>query len=352
MKNYDSFFIENFDINEKIFIIAELSANHGGDINIAKKSILMAKEAGASAVKIQTYTADTMTIDCDNEYFTLNAGTVWDGMTYYELYKKAYTPWEWHKELFDYAKEIGIMIFSTPFDFTSVDFLEELGVPCYKVASFEMMDIPLISYIAKKGKPIIISTGIATFSEIEDAYNACIKEGNDKVIFLKCTSDYPADIVDANLNTMVDIKEKLNTIVGVSDHSKQNIVPIVSVGLGARVIEKHFIIDKKIGGADSSFSLTIEEFSDMVKNVRLAELSLGKVTYEITEKKAKNRKIGRSLFIVEDIKCGETFTDENIRSIRPSDGLEPKYYYDVLGKKSTTNLKRGTPLKTIHVEGL
>lgn len=349
MINNNNFFIEDFDINKNIFIIAELSANHGGDINTAKKSIKLAKEAGATAVKIQTYTADTMTIDSDKEYFKLNLGTIWDGKTYYDLYKEAYTPWEWHKELADYAKEIGIIFFSTPFDFTAVDFLEELNVPCYKVASFEMMDIPLISYIAKKGKPIIMSTGIATLEEIEEAVEACKKEGNDKIILLKCTSDYPADIKDANLLTMVDLKEKFNVVVGVSDHSPKNTIPIVSVGLGARVIEKHFIIDKEIGGADSSFSLTIEEFADMVSEVRDAERSLGKVTYEITPKKEKNRKIGRSLFICKDIKQGEIFTEKNVRSIRPSDGLEPKYYYDVLGKVCTCDLEKGTPLKKEHI---
>lgn len=353
MKNNNDFFIDNFDVNENIFIIAELSANHGGDINIAKKSIKMAKEAGASAVKIQTYTPDTMTIDVDNEYFKLNLGTIWDGKNYYDLYKEAYTPWEWHKELSDYAKEIGIIFFSTPFDFTAVDFLEELDVPCYKVASFEMMDIPLISYIAKKGKPIIMSTGIATLEEIEEAVLACKKEGNDKIILLKCTSDYPADIKDANLLTMVDLKNKFDTVVGVSDHSLKNTIPIVSVGLGARVIEKHFIIDKKIGGADSSFSLTIDEFKEMVLEVRDAEKALGKVTYEITEKKAKNRKIGRSLFICEDIKKGDIFNEKNVRSIRPNDGLEPKYYYDVIGKTCNLDLKKGIPLKKEYVkEGL
>lgn len=334
---------------ERTFIIAELSANHGNDINIAKKTILAAKEAGADAIKIQTYTADTLTIDCDNEYFKLDSGTIWDGRTLYDLYSEAYTPWEWQKELMEYANSIGLIFFSTPFDKTAVDFLEELDVPVYKVASFEIMDIPLIEYIASKGKPMIMSTGVASLSDIEEAVNACKRMGNDQIILLKCTSSYPAKIEDANLNTISNMKETFGVEVGLSDHTLGITVPVVSVALGAKVIEKHFILDKSIGGPDASFSLTPEEFGQMVKAVREAEQSLGTVDYSMSEGKKNNRKIGRSLFIVEDIKAGEQLNEKNVRSIRPGFGLEPKYYHEVLGKIANQDLERGTPLKWKHI---
>lgn len=336
--------IDKFDIEEKVFIIAELSANHGHDISIAKKTIKAAKDAGADAIKIQTYTADTLTIDCDNEYFKLDSGTIWDGRTLYDLYSEAYTPWEWQKELMEYANSIGLIFFSTPFDKTAVDFLEELDVPVYKVASFEIMDIPLIEYIASKGKPIIMSTGVATLSDIEDAVEACKRMGNDQIILLKCTSSYPAKIEDSNLKTIPNMKETFGVEVGLSDHTLGISVPVVSIALGVRVIEKHFILDKSIGGPDSSFSLEPHEFKQMVDSVRDAEKALGKVDYSMTEKKKNSRLIGRSLFVVKDIKAGEVFTDENVRSIRPSNGLAPKYLNVILGKKSSTNIKKGTPL--------
>ena len=335
--------IDKFDINEKIFIIAELSANHGHDIKIAKKTIKAAKEAGADAIKIQTYTADTLTIDCDNEYFKLDSGTIWDGLTLYDLYSEAYTPWEWQKELMEYANSIGLIFFSTPFDKTAVDFLEELDVPVYKVASFEIMDIPLIEYIASKGKPMIMSTGVASLSDIEEAVNACKRMGNDQIILLKCTSSYPAKIEDANLNTIPNMKETFSVEVGLSDHTLGITVPVVSVALGAKVIEKHFILDKSIGGPDASFSLEPNEFKQMVHSVREAEKALGKVDYSMNEKKKNSRLLGRSLFVVKDIKAGEKFTDENVRSIRPGYGLHPKYYKDIIGKKSNFDIKRGTP---------
>lgn len=346
--------IGDFEIwnNSAVFIIAELSANHGHDINIAKDTIKAAKEAGADAIKIQTYTAETLTIDCDNEYFKLDSGTIWDGTTLYDLYNEAYTPWEWQKELMDYAGELGLVFFSTPFDKTSVDFLEKLDVPAYKVASFEIMDIQLIEYIASKGKPVIISTGIATLNDIEDAIEACKRMGNEQIILLKCTSSYPAETKDANLKTIPNMKETFNVEVGVSDHTLGTTVPIVSVALGAKVIEKHFILDRSIGGADSSFSLDAIEFKHMVDAVRDAEKALGKVDYSMTETKKKNRLLGRSLFVVKDIKLGDVFTEDNIRSIRPGHGLSPKHLNDILGKKASQDVERGTPVEWGHIDTL
>lgn len=335
--------IDNFELGSRTLIIAELSANHGHDIEIAKKTIKAAKEAGADAIKLQTYTADTMTIDCDNEYFILNQGTIWDGKTFYDLYKDAYTPWEWHKELMEYAKKIGLIFFSTPFDKSAVDFLEKLDVPVYKVASFEFMDIPLIEYIASKGKPMIMSTGLASISDISNAVDACRRMNNNKIILLKCTSSYPAKVENANLITIPNMKETFGVEVGLSDHTLGITVPVVSVALGAKIIEKHFILDKSIGGPDASFSLEPNEFKEMVKAVRYAEYSIGTVDYSI-EKKEKSRLIGRSLFVVEDIEAGEELSPKNIRSIRPGYGLAPKYYNKVIGKKAKKKLYRGTPL--------
>lgn len=337
--------IDKFDINEKIFIIAELSANHGHDINIAKETIKAAKEAGSDAIKIQTYTADTLTINCDNDYFKLDSGTIWDGRTLYDLYSEAYTPWEWQKELMEYAKKLDIIFFSTPFDKTAVDFLEELNVPIYKVASFEIMDIPLIEYIASKGKPIIMSTGIASLSDIEEAVNACKRKGNDQIILLKCTSSYPAKPEDANLSTIPNMKETFGVEVGLSDHTLGITIPVVSVPLGARVIEKHFILDKSIGGPDASFSLEPYEFKLMVDSVRDAEKALGKVDYSINDKKMKSRLLGRSLFVIKDIKAGEMFTEKNIKSIRPGYGLAPKYFNEIIGKTARIDISRGTPIE-------
>lgn len=336
--------------NGKIFIIAELSANHGHDINIAKETIKAAKDSGADAIKIQTYTADTLTIDCDNAYFKLNSGTIWDGKTLYDLYSEAYMPWEWQKELMEYANDIGLIFFSTPFDKTAVDFLEGLNVPIYKIASFEIMDIPLIEYVASKGKPMIMSTGIASLSNIEAAVEACRKVGNHQIVLLKCTSSYPARIEDANLRTIPNMKETFCVEVGLSDHTLGITVPVASVALGARVIEKHFILDKSIGGPDASFSLEPDEFKQMVSAVRDTEKALGNVDYSMSDSKKNNRLLGRSLFVVQDIKAGEAFTAENIRSIRPGNGMDPAQYHNVLKRKSRTDLKRGTPLQWEHVE--
>lgn len=344
--------IGNFKVNDKspCFIIAELSANHGHDINIAKETIKAAKECGADAIKLQTYTADTITIDCDNKYFQINQGTLWDGTTLYKLYQEAYTPWEWQKELKEYAETLGLVCFSSPFDQTAVDFLEDLDVPAYKIASFEINDIPLIEYIASKGKPIIISTGIATLEDIELAVETCKKAGNDNIILLKCTSQYPAKLEDANLNTMVDLKERFGVMVGLSDHTMDIEVPITAVALGAKVIEKHFILDRSIGGPDADFSLDKKEFKAMVDSVRKAEKAMGIVSYDLDEKKIKSREFSRSLFIVKDVKKGDIITEENVRSIRPGYGLHTKYYDEVLGKKFNDDLKKGTPLSFDVIE--
>jgi pseudaminic acid synthase len=337
--------------HSNIFIIAELSANHGQKLEVAIETIRAAKRAGADAIKLQTYTADTMTIDCENDYFTrVLEGSIWEGRTLYDLYKEAYTPWEWHKELFRVAKEEGLICFSTPFDKSAVDFLEELNNPIYKIASFEIQDIPLIEYAASKGKPMIMSTGIAELEDIELAVKTCRDAGNNDITLLKCTSSYPAPIEEANLATIQDLKTRFGIEVGLSDHTLGIVTPIVAVTLGARVIEKHFILDKSIGGPDASFSLDEKEFTEMVEAIRQAEKAIGKVTYELTDKVKASRKFSRSLFVIKDIKAGEKFTEENVRSIRPGFGLHPKFYDQLLGKKVKNDLKMGTPLKLDDVE--
>ncbi len=326
------------------FIIAELSANHNGDLDVAIETIRAAKRTGADAIKLQTYTADTLTLDCDKDYFKIDGGTLWDGKTLHELYAEAYTPWEWHQKLFEVAKEEGLICFSSPFDKTAVDFLEELDVPAYKIASFEIQDIPLISYAASKGKPIIMSTGIAEEQDIALAVETCKKAGNEDIILLKCTSSYPAPLELANLNTIPDLKNRFGVEVGFSDHTYGHIAPVVATTLGAKVIEKHFILNKEIGGPDADFSLDEQEFTEMVKAVRDTEKLLGKVSYKISEKVKKNRKFARSLFVTEDVKEGDVITTENIRSIRPGYGLHPKHYFNILGKKFTKNITKGEPL--------
>lgn len=330
--------------NSSVFIVAELSGNHIHNFDIAVKTIESMKESGADAVKLQTYTPDTITLDCDNEYFRIKQGTLWDGKTLYQLYKEAYTPWEWHPKLKKIAEELGLAFFSTPFDKTAVDFLEELGVPAYKVASFEITDLPLIEYIASKGKPVIVSTGIAELSEIEEAVNACKRMGNDQIVLLKCTSAYPAPFEEMNLRTIPDLAEKFNVIVGLSDHSLGFSAPIAAVVLGAKIIEKHFILNRNIGGPDAFFSLESTEFKKMVDSIREVEKSLGKINYVLTEKIKRNREFSRSLFVVKDTKAGEIFTENNVKSIRPGFGLLPKYIKDVIGKKAKKDIKKGTPL--------
>jgi len=298
--------IDNFDLNKDgVFIIAELSANHKGSLETALKTIKAAKRAGADAIKLQTYTADTMTIDSRKEDFVINSGTIWDGRNLYELYEEAYTPWEWHEQLFQAAHEEGLICFSSPFDKTAVDFLEDLNTPAYKIASFEITDIPLIEYAASKGKPMIFSTGIADQHDIQLALDTCRKAGNNDIALLKCTSSYPAPIEEANMAMIPDLNKRFCVIAGLSDHTLGSTVPIVATSMGAKIIEKHFILDKSIGGPDASFSMDEEEFTAMVKAVRQAEKAIGQVSYELTEKQKKGRNFSRSLYVVRDIRKGE-----------------------------------------------
>jgi len=327
--------IGNFDLREDgIYIIAELSANHGGKIEIAKETIKAAKEIGANAIKLQTYTADTITLNSDSEDFIIKGGTLWDDKKLYDLYVEAALPWEWHKELFEYAREIGIDIFSSPFDKTAVDFLEQFNPSAYKIASFEITDYELIRYTASKGRPMIISTGIATIDEIQDAVDICRGEGNHDIVLLKCTSAYPAPLEDANLKMIPNLAETFGVISGFSDHTIGSTAPIVAVTLGAKVIEKHFILDKSIGSADADFSMDRDEFTDMIKAIRDTEKLLGTIDYSMTEKKKQSRRFSRSLYVTKDIKKGELFTEENVRSVRPGYGLHPKYLKDFLGKEA------------------
>ena len=286
-----------------------------------------------------------MTIDCNNEYFQIKQGTLWDGQTLYELYKKAYTPWEWQPKLKKIAESEGLIFFSTPSDKSSVDFLEKINVPAYKIASFEITDIPLIEYVASKGKPVIISTGIATLSDIEEAVNACKRMGNNQITLLKCTSAYPAPLEEVNLNTIPNLADTFKTVVGLSDHTLGISVPIASVALGACIIEKHLTLDRSLGGPDAAFSLEPDEFKAMVKSIREVRKALGEISYDLTDKMKKSKELSRSLFIVKDIKAGEIFTEENIRSIRPGYGLPPRYLKDILGKRATQDIKKGMPLK-------
>lgn len=334
---------------ENIFIIAELSANHGNNIEIAKETVKAAKRAGADAIKIQTYTADTITMNVKHDDFLIQTGGVADGMYLYDLYKDAFLPWEWHKELFELAREEGLICFSSPFDFSAVDFLEELDCPIYKIASYEITDIPLIKYAASKGKPMIISTGIAELEDIQIAIDACKSKGNYDITILKCTSAYPAPVKEANLVMINDIKTRFNVKVGLSDHTLGITVPIVAAAMGARVIEKHFILEKKVGGYDASFSLDEEEFKQMVNAVREAELSLGNVDYTLTEKQILGRQSSRSLYISRDVKSGEIVTNNNLRSIRPGFGLHPKHLDELIGKTFNRDLKKGTKMKFEYV---
>jgi pseudaminic acid synthase len=328
-------------MKNKVFIIAELSANHNGSLKTAIETVRAAKRTGADAIKLQTYTADTITLNCDKEDFKIKGGTLWDGKTLHQLYQEAFTPWEWHSELFKVAKEEDLVCFSSPFDKTAVDFLEKLNAPIYKIASFEITDIPLIEYTASKGKPMIMSTGIAGYEDIKLAVETCRKAGNNDITLLKCTSAYPAPIEEANLAMMQQFKKDFNVKVGLSDHTFGSTVPVVATALGATVIEKHFIIDHSIGGPDAAFSMDEKEFTEMVTAVREAEMAIGHVSYELTEKQIKGKQFARSLYIAEDIKKGEVFTEKNIRSVRPGYGEHPKFLNDVLGTKSKKNWEKG-----------
>ncbi len=326
------------------FIIAELSANHGGKLDVALETVKAAKRSGADAIKIQTYTADTITLNSRKEVFKIKQGTHWDGQFLYDLYNEASLPWEWHKPIFDLAEELDLVCFSSPFDFSAVDLLEELNTPIYKIASFEITDIPLIEYTASKGKPMIISTGIAEIQDIELAIETCRRVGNNDITILKCTSAYPADPADANLMTIPDIKDRFGVKAGLSDHTMGIEGPVVATVLGATVIEKHFILDKSIGGPDAHFSLDEKEFTEMVKAVRMAEQMMGRAEYDMTEKKKKSRQFSRSLFVVKDVKAGETITHDNVRSIRPGFGMHPKHLSEIVGKTFEQDLEKGTPL--------
>lgn len=325
----------------KTFIVAELSANHGHSLETALASVRAIAEAGVDAVKIQTYTADTLTLDCKKPDFVVSGGTLWDDTTYYDLYKEAYTPWEWHQAIFDEAKKCGLVCFSTPFDNTAVDFLETCGNPIMKIASFEVTDVNLIRYAASKGKPMVISTGIATMEDIELAIKACHEVGNHDITLLRCVSAYPAPMENVNLRTMLDMKERFGVKVGLSDHTMGSDVAVAAVALGAEMIEKHFILDRAIGGPDASFSMTVEEFKAMVTSIRNVEKALGIVDYPTDTAKIKGRQFSRSLYIAEDMKAGDVLTEQNLRSVRPGYGLAPKYLNECLGKRVNRDLKKG-----------
>ena len=333
----------------KTFIVAELSANHGHKLDVALESVRAAKEAGADAVKIQTYTPDTITLNCDADDFKVK-GTLWDGRTLYDLYQEAYTPWEWHQAIFDEAKKCGLICFSTPFDKTAVDFLENLDNPIMKIASFEITDIPLIEYAAKKGKPMVISTGIAMPEDIELAVKTCKDVGNNDITLLKCTSSYPAPIEDANLMTMVDMRERYGVNVGLSDHTMGYDVAVAAVALGATLVEKHFILDRSIGGPDAAFSMEIMEFAAMVKSIRNVEKAIGHAVYPTDPSMIKGREFSRSLYVAEDVKAGDVVTEKNVRSVRPGYGLCPKYSSEVIGKRFVKDCERGNRFELRMVE--
>jgi len=331
------------------YCIAEISANHNQNFQEAVALIHAAKDAGADAVKLQTYTPDTLTIPCDNQYFRVGDGTLWSGRNLYELYKESYTPWEWQPKLKKISNDLGMDLFSTPFDRSAVDFLEEMGVPAYKIASFELVDLPLIEYIAETKKPIILSTGMASEKEIREAIETINSTGNNSVALLKCTSAYPAPPEEMNLRTIPDLIKKFKVPIGLSDHTLGNITPIIAVSLGACIIEKHFTMSRETPGPDSPFSTEPGEFKEMVVAIRESGAALGRVNYGITESEKANRKFRRSLFVVRDIKKGEKITSDNIRSIRPSDGIEPKYFETVLGKNAVVDIKKGSPLHWNHI---
>lgn len=331
-----------------VYIIAEMSANHGGNIDNAYRIIEEAAKAGADCVKIQTYTADTLTIPCDRECFKIRGG-LWDGYTYYDLYKEAFTPWEWQADLKKKCEDVGVDFLSTPFDTTAVDFLENIGVEFYKIASFELVDIPLIEYTAGKGKPMVMSCGMASVEEINEALEACYRQGNHQVVLLKCCSQYPAKFEDMNIATIPDMKNKFQVPVGLSDHSFGSLAPVVAVALGAQVIEKHVRLDEDVESADSGFSMKMCEFAQMVQNVRNAVIIKGEATYELTENEKKGLISRRSLFAVQPIAKGEKFTTHNVKSIRPSVGLKPKYYSSIIGKTACKDYEYGEPISEIEL---
>ncbi|MDR2558116.1 MAG: pseudaminic acid synthase [Oscillospiraceae bacterium] len=326
-----------------VYFIAEMSANHAGCLENALEIVRAAKNAGADCLKIQTYTADTLTVNCDNEFFKIKGG-LWDGYKLYDLYKEASTPWEWHKPIKSECEKCGLDFLSTPFDKTSVDFLEELGVGFYKIASFELVDIPLIEYTASKDKPMIISCGMGTADEIQEAVNACRGQENQNIILLKCTSEYPANYSDMNLATIPDIQKRFGVRAGLSDHSMGSVAPVVAASLGACVIEKHFCLSRETKTPDSEFSMEPHEFAEMVKAVNIALEVKGKVNYSLTEREQNSIVFRRSVFAVKDIKAGEKFTEENIRIIRPGYGMKPKHYNALIGKTAKKTYQYGEPV--------
>ena len=335
---------------ERTFIVAEVSANHLQDYRRAEAVIRAAKEAGADAVKLQTYTPDTITLDCDNEYFQIKQGTIWDGTTFYKLYEEAYTPWDWQPKLMKLANDLGMDCFSSPFDFTAVDFMEEMKMPAYKIASPEIWDIPLLRRVARQGKPVIIATGLAYMGDIERAVRTCREEGNEHIILLKCTATYPTPYEDMNIKLIPHMAGTFDCLTGLSDHSMGSAVAAASVALGACMVEKHFTLSRADGGPDGAFSMEPAEFKKMVDEIRIVEKALGKVTYRLTEKQERSREEGRSLFVTQDMKAGEIFTPENLRSIRPAFGMAPVHYEEVLGKKARCDISRGTPMEWKYVQ--
>ncbi len=330
--------------NSPSFIIAELSCNHNNDLGLALKTIDAMYKAGADCVKLQTFKPSSITIDSRKEDFIIKGGTLWDDKSLFELYNQTYTPWEWHKEIKDYVEAKGMIFFSSPFDDIAVDFLNDFDVPAYKIASFEITDIPLIEYTASKKKPIIISTGIATKEDILEAVNACKRSGNNQLILLKCTSSYPTPLTDVNLKLIPQIKKDFDCLVGLSDHTEGSLIPLGAISLGAKIIEKHFILDRSFGGPDAAFSMEPHEFSEMVSQIRNLEKAIGVADYTLSEKVIKNKQFARSLYLVEDVKNGEILTKENVRSIRPGFGMHPKHYKEILGKTVVKDIERGTPL--------
>lgn len=335
-------------IKNGVYVIAEMSANHAGKIENALKIIEEAAAAGADCVKIQTYTADTLTINCDKPDYKIKGG-LWDGYTYYDLYKKAYTPWEWQKELKEKCESLGVDFLSTPFDKTAVDFLESINTEFYKIASFELVDIPLIEYVASKHKPIIMSCGMGSVEEISEAIDACKRNGNEDVILLKCCSQYPAKYEDLNLSVIPDMQKRFNRIVGLSDHSLGSMAPVLAVGYGAKVIEKHVCLNKELESADSGFSMEMSEFAKMVEDVHNASKAIGNPTYELTDNEKSGLKGRRSLVAIKEIKEGELFTSDNIKSVRPSIGIKPKYYKQLLGRSAKNNYELGDPIQINEV---
>jgi pseudaminic acid synthase len=337
--------IGNFKLGQgSVFVIAEIGANHGGEISIAKRTIDAAKKAGADAVKLQTYTADTITLNSKKDDFIIKGGTLWDGRKLYDLYEEAHLPWEWHEELFSHARKIGLDIFSSPFDKSAVDFLEKFSPTAYKIASFEITDYELIRYVASKQKPVIISTGVATLQEIQDAVDICRSEGNKNIALLKCTSAYPAPLEDANLKMLPILSESFGVVAGFSDHTQGVVAPIVAVTLGAMIVEKHFVLDKTVESADSAFSMNQHDFKEMVDSIRIAEKVVGRVDFSMSDKKKESRQFCRSLYVSEDIEIGEPFTDKNIRSVRPGFGVHPKYLKNLMGRISNNKYELGDRL--------